>query len=414
MELSKINETLMKYNQMGLVKFYDSLSDEEKYNLIQDIKKIDFDLMEKLFNLAKNFKTDNTSSIEVLDNIYLKEKINNETYSRWEKIGTDVIQKGEFAVLTMAGGQGTRLGFNGPKGTYMLNVFGGPKSIFEILIDKLKAVKLKYGVTLHWYIMTSEENNQDTINFFEANDYFKYGKENITFFKQGVLPMLDVDGNVILDTKSQVKFAADGNGGVFSAIAHNILEDIKMRNIKWLYISGVDNILVNYADEVFLGGTIDTGKLIGSKSILKEYAEEKVGVICKKNGKPGVIEYTEIPENLLNEKKEDGELLLCESNIVSNIYSVELLEKIGEKNLPYHVAFKKCDVLDNNGEKISVDTPNAYKFETFIFDSYEYTDDIFILRVKREDEFAPIKNKEGLDSPETAIFAYNKKQTQSQ
>lgn len=289
----------------------------------------------------------------------------------------------------------------------MLNLVNGTKSIFEILIDKLKKAKIEYGVSIHWYIMTSLENNDDTIRFFEDNMYFDYGKENITFFKQGVLPMLDEAGKIILESKDKVKFAADGNGGVFKALGAHVLTNMKNKGIEWVYISGVDNILVNFVDEVFLGGTIESKLDIASKSVLKQNPNEKVGLICNKNNKPCVIEYTEIPDNMLNSKKTNGELMLSEANIVSNLFSIHLLEKLVNVPLPYHVAKKKCNMLDKQGEKKMASEPNAYKFETFIFDSYNYVDDVFVMRVKRENEFAPIKNKEGEDSPETACKLYN-------
>lgn len=291
----------------------------------------------------------------------------------------------------------------------MLDIFNKQISIFEILCSKLKYAKKIYGTSVHWYIMTSEENNDETEEFFITNNYFEYGKENISFFKQGQLPMLDEDGKVILESKHSIKLAGDGNGGIFKAMSKEVLDEMKENGIEWVYVSGIDNILAEIIDPLLIGLTISNNVMVSSKTILKEDPNEKAGVVCMKNGKPAVIEYTEISEELKSKRKLNGELELCEMNIVSNLFNIKLLEEVKRSKLPYHVAHKKCDLLDSNGDVKTALEPNSYKFEAFIFDIYNYIEDILLLRVKREDEFAPIKNKEGLDSPETAKEMYEKK-----
>lgn len=291
----------------------------------------------------------------------------------------------------------------------MLDIFDRKISIFEILCNEFKYAKEKYGVNIHWYIMTSEENNDETENFFVSNNYFEYGRENISFFKQGQLPMLDEDGKVILESKHSIKLAGDGNGGIFKAMSKEVLDEMKENGIEWVYVSGIDNILAEIIDPLLIGLTISNNFMLSSKTVIKEEPNEKTGVYCKKNGKPAVIEYTEISEELRNKRKSNGELELCEVNIVSNLFNIKLLEEVKRTTLPYHVAHKKCDYVDDNGDIKEALQPNAYKFETFIFDVYNYIDDILLLRVKREDEFAPVKNKEGADSPDTATKMYEKK-----
>ena len=281
------------------------------------------------------------------------------------------------------------------------------KSIFEVLADTMKDYCNKYRVKIQWYIMTSIENNTETIEFFKKNNYFEYGAENIKFFIQTQLPMLDDKGKILLESKSKVRKAADGHGGIFKTMLNSgIVKDMKEKNIKWIYIGAVDNILSKMVDSLLVGITIDKKLLAGAKSIVKACPEEKVGVFCKKNGKPSVVEYTEISKEMSEEKNEDGELKFSESHILCNIFNIETIVKMAEGDFKYHVAHKKSNYIDSNGNLIIPEKPNAYKFENFLFDSFERLDDITILRVKREDEFAPIKNAEGVDSPETARKLY--------
>ena len=265
----------------------------------------------------------------------------------------------------------------------------------------------KYNVSIPWYIMTSDENNDDTVNFFEKNNYFGYPKQDVMFFKQGKLPMCSVDGKVLINEDGQIKEAADGHGGIFKSLEKSgMLYDLKARGIEWVFIGGVDNVLVKPVDPILMGLAIDKRVLAAGKSIVKASPEEKVGVFCKRNGKPSVVEYTEISNEMAHETDENGELKYGESHILCNLFNIKALEKISKEDLPYHVAFKKAKYIDENGELVVPEKPNAYKFEAFLFDAFESIDDMIIMRVKREEEFAPVKNKEGVDSPETARELY--------
>lgn len=303
-------------------------------------------------------------------------------------------------------GSGTRLGHTGPKGTYDI-CLESHKSIFELLLDTIKQSSQKYNVKIPWYIMTSRENNEETVSFFEKNNYFNYGKENIIFFIQGELPMINEEGKILLSDKKTIKRAADGHGAILHLINSNkILQDMKNKNIKWIFINGVDNILAKMVDPTLLGLTIDKKVLAGAKSIVKRAPEEKVGVFCRKNGKPSVIEYMEIPKGLSEARNKNGELQYGEAHILNNLFNIKFIEEVGKEKMPYHCAHKKVNYINENGELIIAQKPNAYKFEAFLFDAFDKLDDIAIMRVKREDEFAPIKNKEGEDSPETAKKLY--------
>ena len=358
-----------------------------------------------MFNITNNSikKTEGEiSSIEYVD----KSKLSKEEYNIYYEIGKKEIELGKYAVVTMAGGQGTRLGYVAPKGTFKIGG-GVEKSLFEALSDTIKEAMEKYQAIIPWYIMTSRENNDATERFFEENNFFGLSKNDVKFFKQGELPMLDTDGKLIIDENGLIKLAADGHGGVFeSLVKNNYLDDMKARGIEWIFISGVDNVLAGLVDPIAVGLAIKEGTLATGKSVVKRDPSENVGVVCKKNGKPSVIEYTEITEEMANARDDNGELLYGESHILTNLFNIKALENIAENKLPYHKAFKKAKYMNEEGEIIKPETPNAYKYESFIFDAFESIDSMSILRVKREDEFAPLKNADGNDSPDTARELY--------
>ena len=276
-----------------------------------------------------------------------------------------------------------------------------------MLCDNLKEGYKKYKVYVPWYIMTSKQNNEETIAFFEENNYFGYPKENIYFFKQGELPVLNEEGKLLLDKEGKLNEAADGHGGIFVSMRrNNVIEDMKQRGIKWAFIGPVDNVLVKMVDAIFVGLCEKRKVLAGGKSIIKAYPEERVGIFCKKQGKPSVVEYTEISKEMSEMTNEDGELVYGESHMNCNIFHIDAIDEISKDKLPYHSAHKKIEYLNEKGEIVKPEKENAYKFESFIFDAFELLNDIAILRVKREEEFAPIKNAEGKDSPETARKLY--------
>ena len=405
-KLKQVEQILKKYGQEQLLDGYNRLPGEkEKQDFLNSILTVDFNQIEKLYASCKESKDFSNSKIEPIDYVD-KSKLSKEDYEKYEKIGSKKIKEGKLAVVTMAGGQGTRLGHTGPKGTYDLGL-DTHKSIFEILCDTLKEAREKYKVDIPWYIMTSDENNAETEAFFKKNNYFGYPEKCITFFKQGKLPMLSTEGKVLLNENGEIKEAADGHGGIFqSMLKDGVIYDMKARGIEWVFIGGVDNVLVKMVDAVLIGLAEEKHVLAAGKSIVKAGPKEKVGVFCKKNGKPSVIEYSEISEEMAAETTADGELKYGESHILCNLFNIKAIEKISKMELPYHVAFKKAKYLDKDGNVVSPTEPNAYKFEAFLFDAFESLDDMAILRVKRENEFAPVKNAEGVDSPETARKLY--------
>ena len=406
-KLKKATEICQKYHQEQLLDAYDRITNEKaKQDFLNKIFTIDFKQIYEIYQgnntNRMEFTNQNVKPIDFID----KYKLPKEEYEKYEKIGVEKIKGGKLAVVTMAGGQGTRLGHNGPKGTFDLGL-PSHKSIFEILTDTLKEAREKYDVDIPWYIMTSDANDVETQDFFQKNNFFGYPKQCINFFKQGKLPMVDKEGKILIDENGQIKEASDGHGGIFQSLRKDgVLFDLKSKNIEWVFIGGVDNVLVKPVDPVLIGLTCVKNAEAAGKSIIKASPTEKVGVFCKHNGRPSVIEYSEISKQMAEERLPNGELKYAESHILCNLFSLKAIEKISMQKLPYHKALKKATYTDKDGKVIIPDEPNAYKFESFLFDAFESLDNIVVLRVKREEEFAPVKNKEGLDSPETARKLY--------
>lgn len=255
--------------------------------------------------------------------------------------------------------------------------------------------------------MTSNENNDDTISFLEENNYFGYKKEYVYMFKQDELPLLSTEGKILINEDRTIKKASNGNGSIFNSMKKSkIIENMEGKGIEWVFIGSVDNVLLKNVDILLIGLTVSSGNLIGTRTVLKNNPNEKVGVFCKENNKVKVIEYTELPNDMTKATNKDGDLMFGESHIMCNLFNINAIKKCSINNLKYHVAIKKASFLDKNEKFITPEAPNAYKFEKFIFDSFELFDNITILRGNREEDFAPVKNKTGEDSPETAKKLY--------
>ena len=408
-KMQDIIDILKMYNQEHIIKLLEKLEGEKREQLIEQISKIDFQQISELYDNTKK-------EIEIKENIiepisYLdKEKLSKNEKEELDNLGENIVRNGQYAVVTMAGGQGTRLGHTGPKGTFKLDVYGKGKYLFEILAENLKQANKEYETIIPWYIMTSKENNSDTVEFLEKNNYFGYPKQSVTIFKQSELPLVDTEGKLLINKEMKIKEASDGNGGTYASLrVSGCLADMKERGVKWIFIGSVDNALLKMVDVTLLGMANKKGVQIASKSVVKANPHERVGVFCKMNGHPKVIEYTELPEKMAEEVDiSTGELKYGESHIMCNLFAIDAIEKISKEPLMYHCAFKKNSYINEEGKEIIPEEPNSYKFESFIFDAFEFFDDIAILRGKREEDFAPVKNKEGVDSPRTAKELYEK------
>ena len=407
-KMQDIIDLLKMYHQEHIIKLLEKLDEGKKQELIEQISKIDFHQLKELYDNTKKEIEIKENKIEPLP--YLdKNKLSREQKEEFQRLGEAILEKGEYAVVTMAGGQGTRLGHSGPKGTFKLDVYGKGKYLFEILAENLKEANQKYGKTIPWYIMTSKQNNNETIEFMEKHNFFGYDKHSVRFFAQSELPLVDVDGKLLIGKDMKIEEASDGNGGTYASLrASGCLAEMKEKGIKWVFIGGVDNALLKMADTILLGMAIEKKVQIASKSIVKTNPHERVGVFAKMNGHPKVIEYSEMPDKMAEEVDENGKLEYGEAHIMCNLYTIEAIEKISKETLIYHSAFKKNSYIDENGKEVIPQKENSYKFESFIFDAFELFDDIAILRGKREEDFAPVKNKDGVDSPKTAKELYEK------
>jgi len=401
----KVGKILEENMQEHLLAFYHKIEESKKEAFLDQILAIDFELIKSLYEIAQSETIEDNGDVTPIEvtniaNLSPSKKL------EYEELGLSIMKNGEFAAVTMAGGQGTRLGYNGPKGMYDIGL-PSHKSLFQIQCDRLLDVKNITGTIVPWYIMTSKENNDATIEFFKSNKYFGYPKDDIVFFIQGMLPMLDSNGKIILDEIGRIKEGADGHGGIFAAMSKSgVRADMKKRGVLWLFVGGIDNVLVRNADPIFLGFTAQSGCIASGKSVIKNDPNEKAGVFCKKAGHPHVVEYTEISQEMANMRGLNGEYVYGDLHILCNLFSIEVFDMIGENGLPYHKALKKTPYIDLNGNKIVPDKPNAYKFEAFIFDAFGCLKDMAILRAEREKEFAPVKNKDGIDSPGTAKALY--------
>lgn len=400
-------EKLNKSNQQHIVSWMEKLSSEEQLKLAEQVKTLNIEQVVDLYNnLNKTFEVGN-KKIEQISAIDIT-KLSKEDFDNYKSIGADIIKNNQYAVITMAGGQGTRLGHNGPKGTFMVHLNNGDKYLFQIIVEALQKANSKYDVTIPWYIMTSEENNDQTLAFLEEHNYFGYPKESVTLFKQGKVPLISNQGKLLIGANKLIKEASDGNGSIYASLKNDgILNEMKNKNIKWVFVGGVDNILLRIVDPLLLGVTVTQGNKIASKSVKKASPHERAGVFCKIDGKPGIIEYSELPEDMAEELDNNGELVYGDVNILSHLFRIDALEELSSIQLPYHIAEKVSDYLDENGNLVKPTEKNVYKFESFIFDAFSNYNNMSILRVNRNEEFAPIKNKEGVDSPETATTLYN-------
>lgn len=404
-ELKQVKGILNKYHQEHLLHFYDELTETEKYSLLQQILSIPFDDIFYLYEKSKFDVFDSTEEIEPLPYI-CKDSLSSNELSLYSAIGQKAIQNGKIGVITLAGGQGSRLGFKGPKGTFELDT--KPKiSLFEVLCNYLKSASTAYKITIPWYIMTSTENYQATVQFFEQKNFFDYPSDAITFFVQENLPIIDIDGKLVLEEIYKIKLASNGNGNLFSSLQKNhILEDMKKRNLQWLFVGGVDNVLLNPLDPVFIGLTIHSGNLISSKTLFKKNPSDVSWVFAKKNGKPSIVDCENFSNELSRIQDNFGNYLYRETNMLAHIFHIDALYDMKDLNIPYHRAFRKSPFVNDEGMKQVPEKPNIYKFEQFVFDAFSNFDNITLLRVNPEDEFAPIKNFNGPYNPEIAKNRY--------
>ncbi|MDD6056675.1 MAG: UTP--glucose-1-phosphate uridylyltransferase [Clostridiales bacterium] len=320
----------------------------------------------------------------------------------FRKIGLKTIREGKVGAVLLAGGQGTRLGLDKPKGTLNIGV-NRELYLFEQLLRNLMDVTEEAGVSIPLYIMTSNINGQDTMDFLEKHAYFGYSKEYIKFFVQEMEPACDYEGRVYMESNTEPVMSPNGNGGWFGSMVNaGLLADIRARGIEWINVFAVDNCLQRIADPLFVGATIAYGCESGAKVVKKAAPDERIGVLCKENGKPSIVEYYEMTEEMATARKENGELSYSFGVILNYLFSEKKLEEIANAKMPIHVVEKQIPYIDLEGNERKPEKPNGYKFETLVLDMVHMMENCLPYEVERDREFAPIKNLHGVDSLDTA------------
>lgn len=402
----KLIDQVYEYQQEHIFRFWNELSDDAQRNLLQQISEIHFGQIQHFQKLvAQSESVVADKKLEPADYIPIPQTEKQlEEAAQACQIGERALQEGRVAAFLVAGGQGTRLGFDAPKGVFPISPIK-EKSLFQLHAEKILARSRRYGKTIPWYIMTSESNHQATVDFFEQNEFFGLNPDDVMFFRQEMVPALDPDGKLILDRKGHIFTNPNGHGGSLSALKHSgALQDMRNRGIDLIFYFQVDNVLVNIADPVFLGYHLQKDAEMSAKVVAKTDPREKVGVLGYIDGRLGVIEYSDLPAAQQEARSPDGSLKFSAGSIAIHVLNVEFVEKENEGGLrlPWHVAHKKIPFMDQKGNRIEPDEPNGYKFETFVFDALADATEAVILEVARKEEFSPVKNADGVDSPATA------------
>ncbi len=397
MNYQEAYEKLSAADQLHVLKYYEELNETEKEALLEQIEATDFSVIEVC---KKGSQEVQKGTIFPLTAMELEEiEADREHFTA---IGLDAIRAGKVAAVLLAGGMGTRLGSDDPKGMYNIgltrDVF-----IFQRLIENLMDVVKEAGAYIHLFIMTSDKNDAATRAFFMEKDYFGYQPEYIHFFMQEMAPATDYDGHVYLESKSRISTSPNGNGGWFVSLrTAGLLELIHAEGVEWLNVFGVDNVLQRIADPVFVGAVMETGRNVGAKVVRKKAPDEKVGVMCLENGKPSIVEYYELTDELMNTKDAKGEPAYNFGVILNYLFGVKALEELFAGEIPVHIVEKKIPYINEAGEEVKPEEPNGYKFEGLILDMISQLETCLPFEVVREKEFAPIKNKTGIDSVESA------------
>ncbi len=394
MNYNEAMEKLKKYGQEHVLKYYAELPDEQRNTLIEQIDRTDFTVIGQAAEMGKRGAIAPIKAMTIPEIDMGRE--------RFERIGMEAVKAGKLGAVLLAGGMGTRLGSDAPKGMYDIGI-SKPVYIFQRLIENLMKVVEKAGNYIQLFVMTSEKNHDATVGFFKEHDYFGYDKDYIAFFKQDMAPAADFDGKVYMEAKDSIATSPNGNGGWFLSMKKSgLLELVEKRGIEWLNVFAVDNVLQSIADPVFAGAVLEGGYSVGSKVIRKVNPQEKVGVMCTEDGRPSIVEYIELTEDMLTQRDENGEYAYNFGVILNYLFKVDKLVNLLERKLPYHKSAKKIPYINEAGELVKPEEPNGYKYEQFILDMIQMLDSCLPFEVVRGKEFAPIKNKTGVDSVESA------------
>lgn len=405
--MSNLRSRLDSIGQGQVLRFFDSLSADGKKKLETQLGTLDLNLLPELaetyvrnkpkIDLPKDIKP--VQALPRLPGADLKEK-----YAKAQARGEELLRQGKVAAFLVAGGQGTRLGYDGPKGEYAVTPIKN-KPLFQVFAEQLLSHSRRSGKSIPWYIMTSEANDARTREYFASKNYFGYPKADVFFFQQGMMPAFNLDGTLLLEAKDSLALAADGHGGSLRAIDKTgALADMKKRGIEHLSYFQVDNPIVHVIDPLFLGLHDLSGSEMSSKTIPKAGPLEKVGNFCIGDGVLQVIEYSDLPEELAKKTNADGSLMFNAGSIAIHALRVSFIERLnagGKLKLPWHRAEKKVPYVDANGNLVKPEKPNAVKLEQFVFDAIPLAKNAIVYTTDRAEEFSPVKNAEGADSPAT-------------
>ncbi len=390
-------DKLEKYGQLHVLKYYEDLSGYEKEALMEQIENTDFEVLGQCAHKEELNPRGVITPIEVMQLKEIDEK--REAYTA---IGLEAIKAGKVGAVILAGGMGTRLGSDEPKGVYNIGLTK-EVFIFQRLIENLLDVVRQAKVWVPLYVMTSDKNHERTTSFFKEKDYFGYNPDYVTFFMQDMAPASDFDGKVYMEETYKMSTSPNGSGGWYlSMMKWGVADKVKEAGVEWLNVFAVDNVLQRIADPCFVGATIATGSAAGAKVVKKNAPDERVGAMCLEDGRPSIVEYYDMTEELMNAKNAQGEPAYNFGVILNYLFQVRDLEAIEARKLPLHIVEKKIPYLDENGRLVKPESPNGYKFEQLVLDMIHELDSCLPYEVLREYEFAPIKNQTGIDSVESA------------
>lgn len=403
--LQQATDVLSQHGQQHLLAFYPELSWQKQAELLDQILSIDFALMAKLIagtgNHANGRATVALTEPTPLPSVAWQDLTRSEQASLTEA-GLDLLRRGRAAALTVAGGQGSRLGQSGPKGMVTIGLPSG-KSLFQLQAERLLNLSRRINLEIPWVIMTSPLNHAATTHFFATQAYFGYPKQAIQFVPQRMLPAVDSNGRVLLSAKHAVAMVPSGNGDCFTVLGQSgVLAALQHRGVEWLFYCNVDNALIRMVDPAFLAFAAGRQADVASKVVRKRGPDEKIGMLCQHGAHPRVIEYPVLPMVSPADQADTDPRLMEYGNISVHLFHINFLRKMTTTDLPFHAAFKRISTIDAGGNPIHPSAPNAYKFERFFFDSFPFANTMAVLRVDRSEEFAPVKNRDGDDSPTTA------------
>ncbi|MBP3406400.1 MAG: UTP--glucose-1-phosphate uridylyltransferase [Kiritimatiellae bacterium] len=405
MNYSEAKKVLEANGQGYVLDFWGKLGVKARKSLLAQIATIDFTELARCRSMLPAFvcsKAEKPCVKRVAAPTAPKvAELKGKAYASAVTAGAKELSAGRVGVLLVAGGQGSRLGYEGPKGAYPI----GPvtdKPLFHFHARKVLAKTLKYGKSVPFYVMTSEANYDATVACFKENGWFGLDRKDIFFFKQGMWPGMTEDGKIILDEPGHVFMSPDGHGGLLAALKNSgALADMKKRGVKSVFFFQVDNPLVEIADEAFIGYHVQSKSEYSLKLCAKRDPFEKVGMPMKFGNVCKMVEYTEMTDEQCKRKGKDGKLYFLYGSPAIHVFDRAFLEREAMKPMPLHLAHKKIAYLDDNGEVVKPSAPNAYKFEKFIFDILPDAKKVAFLAFDQKEEFSPVKNAEGSDSPAT-------------